>query len=301
MPKGSCSSAAGALASAATVFLLTWATALQGVAQAEAPKGSGREAKSGVAARPVEGRNPKASANEGGAREHLPKGPISGPLRASKNPNYFADAAGDPLILCGSHTWNTLQDWGTNGTVQLLDFAAFIRFLKEHGHNFTLLWYTELPRFRGLPTTGRSPPDFTVGPHPWRRTGPGNATDGGLRFDLTAFNPGYFDRLRTRVQALHAAGIYVGVYLFTGEFQLRFRFRSDGYPFSGPNNVNGVDDGYRGGPPRDRAGFRDHDRPQRHHGFSGRLREEGHRHVERPAQRALDRFRRGADPVGLVE
>jgi hypothetical protein len=29
---------------------------------------------------------------------------------------------------------------------------------------------------------------------------------------------------------------------------LRFRGPSDGYPFSGPNNVNGVDDGYRGGP-----------------------------------------------------
>jgi hypothetical protein len=81
------------------------------------------------------------------------------------------------------------------------------------------------------------------------RTGPGKATDGGLKFDLRKFNPEYFDRLRARVKALHAAGIYVGVYLFTGEFQLRFRFREDGYPFSGLNNVNDVDDGYRGGAP----------------------------------------------------
>ena len=85
-----------------------------------------------------------------------------------------------------------------------------------------------------------APPDFTVGPHPWKRTGPGTATDGGLKFDLTKFNKDYFDRLRARVKALHDAGIYVGVYLFSGEFQLRFRFRSDGYPFSGPNNVNEV-------------------------------------------------------------
>jgi Protein of unknown function (DUF4038)/Putative collagen-binding domain of a collagenase len=62
------------------------------------------------------------------------KMPISGPLSASKNPNYFQDANGKTLILCGSHSWNTLQDWGSNGPVQKLDFDAFVRFLKAHGH-----------------------------------------------------------------------------------------------------------------------------------------------------------------------
>ena len=172
--------------------------------------------------------------------------PITAPLKASKNPNYFEDASGTPLILCGSHTWNTLQDWGTGGTVRAIDFDHFVGFLKAHGHNFTLLWFTELPRFRGLPTTEASPPDFTVSPFPWMRTGPGLATDGGLKFDLTRFDQGYFDRLRSRVQTLNRAGIYAGVYLFSGEFLLRFRFAADGYAFSGPNNLNGVDDGYRG-------------------------------------------------------
>jgi hypothetical protein len=37
--------------------------------------------------------------------------------------------------------------------------------------------------------------------------------------------------------------------LFSGEWLLRFRCPEDGYPFSGPNNVNGIDDGYRGGAP----------------------------------------------------
>jgi hypothetical protein len=75
------------------------------------------------------------------------------------------------------------------------------------------------------------------------------ATDGALKFDLSKFDQAYFDRLRARVQALNNAGIYVGAYFFTGEFLLRFRSASDGYPFSGPNNINGVDDGYRGGSP----------------------------------------------------
>ncbi len=172
-----------------------------------------------------------------------------GPLRQSKNPNYFEDATGTPIVLCGSHTWNTVQDWGTNGAVQPLDFSAFVGFLKAHGHNFTLLWTTELPRFHGLPSTEKDPPDVTVSPFPWIRTGPGTATDGKPKFDLTKLDQAYFDRLRARVEALRDANIYVGVYLFSGEFLLRFRSHTDGYPFSGPNNTNGIDDGYRGGSP----------------------------------------------------
>ena len=116
------------------------------------------------------------------------------------NANYFEDAHGAPLILCGSHSWNTLQDWGTDGLVRPLDFDAFVRFLEAHGHNFTLLWCVELPKFRGLPTTEVAPPDFTVSPFPWPRTGPGHATDGGLKFDLTRFDQAYFDRLRSNLQ-----------------------------------------------------------------------------------------------------
>jgi hypothetical protein len=186
-------------------------------------------------------------ASAGASQSIADRTQISGPLKASPNPNYFADANGTPVVLCGSQTWNTFQDWGSNGSVRLLDFDAFVRFLQAHGHNFTLLWSTELPKFSSLPTTETAPPEFTVSPHPWLRTGPGQATDGELKFDLTRFNQAYFDRLRTRVSALHRAGIYCGVYLFSGEFLLRFRSSSDGYPFSSPNNVNGADDGYRGG------------------------------------------------------
>src|ERR1017187_6582557 len=190
----------------------------------------------------------RAGGAGGGSTEAGPA-PINGALRPSKNPNYFEDASGTPLILCGSQTWNPLQDWGTDGTVRPLDFDAFVSFLKSHGHNFTLLWCTELPKFHGLPSTETSPPDFTVSPFPWTRTGPGLATDGGLKFDLSRFDQAYFDRLRARVQALNSSGIYVGVYFFTGEFLLRFRCPTDGYPFSGPNNINEIDDGYRGESP----------------------------------------------------
>ncbi len=165
----------------------------------------------------------------------------------SGNPNYFKDANGAVLVLNGSQTWNTLQDWGTNGSPQTLDFDAFVNFLVAHGHNFTLLWTTELPKFCGLPSTAASPPALTAGPFPWRRTGPGTATDGKLKFDLTKFDQSYFVRLRERTQALRNAGIYAGIYLFTGEWLNSFRCPDDGYPFTGANNINGIDDGYTGG------------------------------------------------------
>jgi hypothetical protein len=174
--------------------------------------------------------------------------PITAPLKAlATNPNYFTDGTGKAIYLTGSHTWNNLQDWGTNDSIQPLNFTAYVKMLVAHNHNFTLLWATELPRFRGLPTTASSPPDFSVTPQPWQRTGPGNASDGKLKFDLTKFNQAYFDRLRDRVQQLNAAGVYAGVYLFSGEFLLRFRFYGDGYPLTGSNNVNGIDDGGRTG------------------------------------------------------
>jgi Putative collagen-binding domain of a collagenase len=172
---------------------------------------------------------------------------ITGPLVASGNPNYFKDATGAVLILTGSHTWNTLQDWGSDGSPQNLDFDAYVNFLIAHGHNFTQLWAAELPKVCGVPTAAHFPPDLTIRPHPWRRTGPGTATDGGLKFDLTKFDQSYFDRLRMRTDTLRKSGIYVGVYLFTGEFLKSFRCSSDGYPFTAANNINGVDDGYDGG------------------------------------------------------
>jgi hypothetical protein len=180
--------------------------------------------------------------------QHARAQAVTAPLTVSTNPHYFQDGHGHAVILAGSQTWNTLQDWGADGSPQALDFPSFLRFMKAHGQNFTLLWRVEMPKFCLLPSTESSPPDFWVTPQPWLRTGPGKATDGGLKFDLTKFDQGYFDRLRARTKALNDAGIYAGVYLFTGEFLNIFRCASDGYPFTGANNINGIDDGYKSGP-----------------------------------------------------
>jgi hypothetical protein len=173
---------------------------------------------------------------------------IISPLKVSANPHYFQDGGGHAIMLAGSQTWNTLQDWGAQNSPQALDFPGFVKFMKAHNQNFTLLWRVEMPKFCSLPSTESSPPDFWVSPQPWQRTGPGKATDGDLKFDLSKLNQDYFDRLRARTKALNDAGIYAGIYLFTGEFLNIFRCPGDGYPFTGANNINGIDDGYKSGP-----------------------------------------------------
>jgi hypothetical protein len=54
------------------------------------------------------------------------------------NPRYFCDAAGRPVYLTGSHTWNNLHDLG-----EPLDYARYLDRLVELGHNFVRLWVFE--------------------------------------------------------------------------------------------------------------------------------------------------------------
>jgi hypothetical protein len=88
-----------------------------------------------------------------------------------------------------------------------------------------------------------------AGPQPWLRTGPEAALDGKPKFDLTKFNPEYFERLRTRVRAAGERGIYVSVMLFEGWGMMHgsrgpkpapegWPWRS--HPFHRDNNINGI-------------------------------------------------------------
>lgn len=135
--------------------------------------------------------------------------PAQGPLRIHPtNPRYFTDGTKNPdgslkaVYLTGSHTWNNQQEiegFKVSGSVALsgaLDFDRFLGFLQSYNHNFYRHWFFE---FAWSPSPKKGP--FTVQPHPWLRTGPGTAQDGKPKFDLTRFDPVYFDRLRSRLMA----------------------------------------------------------------------------------------------------
>jgi len=181
------------------------------------------------------------------------RAPARGPgtLRVhGTNPRYFADGAGRPVFLTGAHTWNSLVDMGREDPPEAFDFGAYLDFLERHGHNFIRLWAWDSTVWdtRANRALGK---DFVhrVAPLPWARTGPGRALDGKPKFDLSKFDPAYFQRLRDRVSAAGRRGIYVSVMLFEGWGLMhgnRGRAAPDGWawrshPFHGENNVNGVD------------------------------------------------------------
>ncbi len=162
---------------------------------------------------------------------------LPGPLSVSKtNPRYFTTPNGNVVLLAGSHSWENLQDQGTPAPATF-DYDAYMSFMTSHGFNFMHIWTWWLPNGG---TANEAPIQFSSGPYPWARTGPGTANDGGPQFDLTQLDPNYFSRLRARIIQAGQNGIYVSIYLFNGyEFQLDVN-SSDGNPFESGNNVNGV-------------------------------------------------------------
>ncbi len=168
-----------------------------------------------------------------------------GPLRIHPtNPRYFTDGSGRCVLLTGSHTWDSLQDYmyTQQPSPPPMDFDAYLAFLRRYHHNFFRLWAWE-SSFNpdAKQTTTR------YDPMPYQRSGADLALDGQPKFDLTLFNQAYFDRLRNRVMAAKDNGIYVSIMLFNGfSIEGKGNVGGDpwqGHPFNPKNNINGVDAG----------------------------------------------------------
>ena len=153
------------------------------------------------------------------------------------NGRYVTDDTLVPIVLVGSSTWANNQDY--NGisqyypsTIPRFDYEAYLDTLQTHGHNFIRLWtwqYTAGPE---------GATDYLKEPDVWLRTGPGNAFDGLLKFDLTQFNQPYFDGLRSKCIAAGNRGMMVGVMLF-----IKSASDTISHPFNLANNINGLDIG----------------------------------------------------------
>ncbi len=173
------------------------------------------------------------------AAENAAPASANGPLRTHpENRRYFADATGRAVYLTGSHTWPNVVDHGPSDPPPKFDFNTYLDFLARYGHNFTRLWTWELTSW-DTKCAGESK-RHTAQPHPFARTGPGEAQDGKPKFDLGKFDPAYFDRLRSRVEAAGRRGIYASVMLFEG---WGIQFVADAWkrhPFHPDNNVSGI-------------------------------------------------------------
>jgi len=124
------------------------------------------------------------------------------------------------------------------GNPDIFDYPAYLDFLERYDHNFIRLWVWELVNWDTRGNVQELPKGLDVNPHPWKRTGPGNALDGKPKFDLTQFDESYFQRLRHRVAEARKRDIYVSIMLFEG-WGIQFSpggFRN--HPFHPDNNVN---------------------------------------------------------------
>ena len=118
------------------------------------------------------------------------------------------------------------------------------------------LWVWEQPK--GI-TTGSEPaqPNATFRPEIFKRTGPGTAADGGLKFDVTQYNQVFFDRLRQRVIDAGNKGIYVSIMLFDGWSVEKKAAGTNPWIYH-PLNVNNNVNGLNGDPNHDQSGAETH-------------------------------------------
>jgi hypothetical protein len=148
------------------------------------------------------------------------------------NPHYFIFRTKPAvLITAGEHY----------GAVLNLDFdyAGYLDELKAHGFNLTRIFsgaYREVAGSFGIvgntlaPSAGR----FIC---PWQRTHAAGASDGGNKFDLTAWDAKYFERLKDFVKEAGQRGIVVELVLFCTMYDDTVWAAS---PMNAQNNVNGI-------------------------------------------------------------
>ncbi len=203
-----------------------------------------------LAFKPVEAQFERATSPLLGAfpsgRRALEGSEPMGPLSVHPdNPRYFRNpATGEAVYLTGSHVWYNLQDMGPHDPPERFDFEAYLDWLVGRNHNFIRGWRWELLTWNtgsNMRTEQNPTTLFHVAPHPWERTGPGEAIDGEPKFDLSQFDPAYFERLRCRVEAARQRGIYLSIMFFEG-WGLQFMPNAWPYhPFHPENNINGID------------------------------------------------------------
>ena len=72
---------------------------------------------------------------------------------------------------------------------------------------------------------------------PWKRSGPGQAMDGGLKFDLTYWDPAYFTRMKAFLKAAADREIIVEIVLFCNPYRDSIW---SWFPMHPRNNINNV-------------------------------------------------------------
>lgn len=141
-----------------------------------------------------------------------------------RNTAYFQGAEGRPLVLIGDYTWGTFSDVD-------YDYRAMFDTLKANGLNFTRVWV-----WWGNETGYGD----RINMVPYLRPGPGNAHDGKPQYDLTQFNPAFFERLSAVCAAARERGVFLQLTLFDA-WMIKHPHLWRLHAYHRDNNTGGVD------------------------------------------------------------
>jgi hypothetical protein len=154
-------------------------------------------------------------------------------LRVSaRNPRYL-EYRGRPLLLVSS-----AEHYGAVVNRDF-DFRPYLRELERHGLNQTRLWtgfYVEPPAAFNITNNTLAPaPNRYLAP--WARSSAAGYANGGNKFDLSAWDPEFFTRLKRYLSEAARRGVIVEVVLFCPFYEDSMWRLSPLHP---DNNVNGL-------------------------------------------------------------
>lgn len=135
------------------------------------------------------------------------------------NPHYLWNG-NETILLIGGGT--TVHPSSNN---QIATDKSNIDTWSNLGANYARIWTV-------LPWEG------TEAVFPWKRTGPGTANDGGLKFDLTQFNPVFFERMNELLS--YNSDFYLQYMLFDEVGLEHSSARWDLNPYNPDNNINNL-------------------------------------------------------------
>ncbi|MCS7236914.1 MAG: hypothetical protein NZ899_01435 [Thermoguttaceae bacterium] len=149
-----------------------------------------------------------------------------------ENPRYFL-WRGRPTILIGSG-----EHYGALLNTAF-DFERYFAALEKDGLNHTRTFsgtYREVPGSFGITDNTLAPaPGYYLAP--WARSDEPGYYDGGNKFDLTKFDPRYFERLRRFMACAGRHGVVVEFNLFCPLYDEELWRAS---PMNARNNINGI-------------------------------------------------------------
>jgi hypothetical protein len=163
--------------------------------------------------------------------------PPGEPIKSLSVQGRYVAINGRPTFLVGQMSYEFARGRTTKDVCEILD-AMMVPFgmnliMGDPGVIYWGAWNNLVNVRKGLEES------FRPSQYPWKRTGEGQTTWGGPRFDLNQFDPVYFDLLRDRLKIINERGIVPVVGIFS-EHAIDHPLHWRGHPFHPQNNINNI-------------------------------------------------------------